>query len=101
MLLMSYGSRVCCLFAGLQWYYAATTLRSECTGAGQDLMLVAGPESVSSYVMEADSRRCHTVPSCKGHTGPCVSVQVSWSAGLVIACMECACGCFGVSCVVC
>lgn len=58
-----------------QWYYAATTLQSECTGAGQDLMLVAGPESVSSYVMEADSRRCHTVPSCKGHTGPCVSVQ--------------------------
>jgi hypothetical protein len=64
---------VCCC----QWYYAATTLRSETTGAGQDLMLVAGPESVSSYVMEADSRRCHTVPSCKGHTGPCVSVQVS------------------------
>jgi hypothetical protein len=60
----------------LQWYYAATTLRSECTGAGQDLMLVAGPESVSSYVMEADTRRCHTVPTCKGHTGPCVSVQV-------------------------
>lgn len=59
-----------------QWYYAATTLPSECTGAGQDLMLVAGPESVSSYLMEAHSRRCHTVPSCKGHTGPCVSVQV-------------------------
>jgi hypothetical protein len=69
-----YGTRCC-----PQWYYAATTLRSECTGAGQDLMLVAGPESVSSYVMEADSRRCHTVPSCKGHTGPCVSVQVSHS----------------------
>jgi hypothetical protein len=39
-----------------QWYYAATTLPAEATGAGQDLMLVAGPERCSSYLMEADTR---------------------------------------------
>lgn len=66
-----------------QWYYAATTLPSEHTGAGQDLMLVAGgPESSNSYLMEADTRKCHAVPSCKGHTGPCVAVQVGGKAVL-------------------
>lgn len=56
------------------WYYAATTLPAEATGAGQDLMLVAGPERCSSYLMEADTRVVHSVPSCKGPTGPCVAV---------------------------
>lgn len=44
------------------------------SGAGQDLMLVAGPERCSSYIMEADTRAVHAVPSCKGPTGPCVAV---------------------------
>lgn len=56
------------------WYYAATTLPADATGAGQDLMLVAGPERCSSYLMEADTRVVHRVPSCKGPTGPCVAV---------------------------
>lgn len=60
--------------AHMQWYYAATTLPAEATGAGQDLMLVAGPERCSSYLMEADTRVVHSVPSCKGPTGPCVAV---------------------------
>lgn len=44
------------------------------SGAGQDLMLVAGPEKSNSYLMEADTRAVHAVPSCKGPPGPCVSV---------------------------
>lgn len=51
-----------------------TTNKHNKTGAGQDLMLVAGPERCSSYLMEADTRAVHTVPSCKGPTGPCVAV---------------------------
>lgn len=62
------------LHTHMQWYYAATTLPAEATGAGQDLMLVAGPERCSSYLMEADTRVVHSVPSCKGPTGPCVAV---------------------------
>jgi hypothetical protein len=59
--------KLCC---GLMWCHDILCP----SGAGQDLMLVAGPERCSSYIMEADTRAVHAVPSCKGPTGPCVAV---------------------------
>lgn len=68
----------------LQWFYAACTLPACSTGAGQDLMLVAGPDSDSSYIMEADTRKWHTVPSCKGAPGEGQSQRVGLAADFLL-----------------